>query len=116
MVIFGWVIIALSGIAFYRFGQAIQSDNEKKRSQAWLILIVGLCAILNGVRLISYASRTSYQSTPSPSAYSGATFTMTDPRTGQQRTVPLTNEDMKDFQSNPTAVVTKKSVGAWPPP
>ncbi len=108
----GWFIIALSSVQFYRFGKDIRSDDEKKRSYAWLYIVSGIFTILAGANIVSRASQTAYHSAPSPYDNSGATFSMTDPKTGRETTVPLTNEEMKQFQSNPSAILTKKALEA----
>ena len=110
MLFLGWAIIALSLIHFYRFGKAIQSNNEKTRASAWLLIVAGIFTVLTGTNIVSRASRQSSYSAPAPSDNSSATFTMTDPKTGKETTVPLTNEELKQFQSNPSGVLTKKAI------
>ena len=107
----GLFIIALSLVHFWRYGKASQSDNEKTRSSAWWLIVAGVFTALTGANIVSRASRTapSY-STPALSDNSGSTITMTDPKTGKQTTVPLTNEEMKQYQSDPASVLTQKAM------
>lgn len=108
MLFVGLFIMLLSLAHFYCFGKAIQSDSEKTRATAWLLIVAGVLTILTGANIVSRASRTASYSAPSPSAPSSTTFTMTDPKTGKETTVPLTNEENQELQKNPSAVLTKK--------
>ncbi|MDQ2730380.1 MAG: hypothetical protein M3Y56_01865 [Armatimonadota bacterium] len=113
MLLSGWFLILVSLVHFYRFDKALHGNNEKMCSYAWLILVTGITLFLTGARYVYRASGApSSHSANTLSVYSGTTLTITDPNTGSQKTVPLTNEDMKEFRSNMSGVLSRKAIEA----
>ena len=52
MKVFGSAIVAFSVFCFWRFGKQIQSDEEGKRSSAFIWIVVGVNCIFSGSKIM----------------------------------------------------------------